>query len=90
MELTILELGEGRARVLFPGQTHTFMNLLMDELLQDPGVDVATYHLEYEFSDPVLVVSATGGRDPLDAITDAARRIAGSCDELIATLEGAR
>ncbi|MHC1626153.1 MAG: DNA-directed RNA polymerase subunit L [Methanoculleaceae archaeon] len=87
MELKVLELEDRRARLLFPGQTHTFMNLLVDEILCDERVEIATYNMEFEFSDPELKVTTTGGRHPLDAITEAARRIAGRCDELIALLE---
>ncbi|NYT05545.1 MAG: DNA-directed RNA polymerase subunit L [Methanomicrobiales archaeon] len=86
MEIKIVELEKDRARIFFVGEGHTFMNALVDELLQDPLVDVAQYLKEFHFTDPELVVSTLEGRTPLDAITDACTNLAASCDELLSEI----
>jgi DNA-directed RNA polymerase subunit L len=83
MEIKVLEVGADKARILFIGEGHTFMNLLTDELLKDPDVDVARYIMEFQFSDPELLVTTKGGREPISAIREACRRISGYCDELL-------
>jgi DNA-directed RNA polymerase subunit L len=89
MEIKIIDLEPNKARLLFVGEGHTFMNVLTDELLRDPGVDVARYMMEFHFSDPELMVTTVGDRDPLEAITDASRRLAGHCDDLLAQIADA-
>lgn len=84
MEIKVLEVGAGKARILFIGEGHTFMNLLTDELLKDPDVDVARYIMEFQFSDPELLVTTKGEKEPISAIREACRRISGYCDELLA------
>ncbi|MDI6718693.1 MAG: DNA-directed RNA polymerase subunit L [Methanomicrobiales archaeon] len=86
MEIKVLELNENRARILFVGEGHTFMNLLASEILKDPEVDVARYRMEYQFSDPELLVTTRGSRNPVSAIRDACSRIAAECDDLLAEL----
>ncbi|HZD44262.1 MAG TPA: DNA-directed RNA polymerase subunit L [Methanomicrobiales archaeon] len=83
MEIKVLELGASKARILFVGEGHTFMNLLTSEILKDPEVDVARYAMEYQFSDPELLITTHGGRDPVRVVMDACKRIAGDCDDLL-------
>ncbi|HZD43780.1 MAG TPA: DNA-directed RNA polymerase subunit L [Methanomicrobiales archaeon] len=86
MEIKVLELGASKARILFVGEGHTFMNLLTSEILKDPEVDVARYVMEFQFSDPELLITTHGGRDPVSVVTDACKRIAGDCDDLLEQL----
>jgi DNA-directed RNA polymerase subunit L len=83
MEVKVLELKPDKVRMAFVGEGHTFMNVLTDELLKDPGVDVARYIREFQFSDPELLVTTTGDRNAIDAVRDACVRISGHCDELL-------
>ena len=53
-----------KARLLVQGEGHTFMNALTDEILRDPSVDVAKYFIEFQFSDPELLVTTKGKKDP--------------------------
>lgn len=87
MDVKVLELGPGRARLVVGGEGHTFMNALVEELLLDPGVDVAKYVIKFQFADPELLVTTREGRAPLAAIRDACGRMVSSCDELMADLE---
>lgn len=89
MEIKIFELESNKARIVIVGEGHTFMNALVDEILKDSEVDVARYHLEFDFSDPELLVTTYGNREPLDAIKDACRRLAEECDTLIDEIEAA-
>jgi DNA-directed RNA polymerase subunit L len=83
MNIKILELEKDKARLIIQGEGHTFMNLLTDELLKDPDVDVAKYVIEFQFSDPELLVTTKGEKSPLDAIRDACKRISGFCTEIL-------
>jgi len=87
MDITILELGEDIVRISLAGQGHTFMNALKAEILSDPTVDVANYVIEFQFSDPVLTVTTHNKADPVKPILDACRRLSGSCNELLLSLE---
>jgi DNA-directed RNA polymerase subunit L len=88
MEIKILELSKDRARIVFPGEGHTFMNLLTDEVLKDPAVDVARYIMEFQHSDPEFFI-ATNRKDPVKVIREACRRISGYCDEILEGIKGA-
>ncbi|MDD1708849.1 MAG: DNA-directed RNA polymerase subunit L [Methanoregulaceae archaeon] len=83
MNIKILELEKNKARLVISGEGHTFMNTLTEEILTDPGVDVARYLIKFQFSDPELLVTTKGDRDPLAAIKDACTRLSGYCTELL-------
>lgn len=87
MKLKLLELTDDKARILFEGEGNTYVNALAAELLNDPGVDVAHHKQAFQFSDPELVVTTIGGRPPLLAITDAAKRLSGYAGELLQQME---
>jgi DNA-directed RNA polymerase subunit L len=88
MEIKILELSKDRARIVFVGEGHTFMNLLTDEVLRDPAVDVARYTMEFQHSDPEFFIT-TKKKDPVKILREACRRISGSCDEILEGIKGA-
>ncbi|MDD1672687.1 MAG: DNA-directed RNA polymerase subunit L [Methanomicrobiales archaeon] len=83
MNIEILELAPDRVRIRFRGESHTFMNMLTDEILHDPTVDVAKYNMEFQYSDPELIVTTDGKKDPVQVIRDACQRLMGYCDELL-------
>ena len=87
MDVKVLELEPAKARLVVAGEGHTFMNALVEELLLDPGVDVAKYVIKFQFADPELLVTTREGRAPIEAIRDASRRLVSTCDELLANLE---
>lgn len=87
MNIKILELERDKTRIIFHGEGHTFMNALTEEILQDPDVDIARYTIEFQFSDPELLVTTNGKKDPLIAIKEACQRLSGYCDELLASLD---
>jgi DNA-directed RNA polymerase subunit L len=63
------------------------MNALVEEILNDQDVDVATYMIEFQFSDPELLVTTKGKKNPLPIIKKACKRISGHCNELIKNLK---
>jgi len=87
MDIKILELEDTEARILFSGEGHTYLNALVNELLNDPDVDVARYNMKFPDSDPELYVSTVGKKSPIAVIIAAAQRIAASCDDLLSHLE---
>jgi DNA-directed RNA polymerase subunit L len=87
MIVKVLELENNKARLLIQGEGHTFMNALIDEILRDPSVDVAKYTIEFQFSDPELLITTKGKKDPLVVIRDACKRSSKHCDKLIKSLE---
>jgi DNA-directed RNA polymerase subunit L len=78
MELRVIDKTDVELRLEIAGEDHTFMNVLKGALLETDGVAAATYDVNPEQSggqtDPVLTVK-TEGRDPLDALADASRRV---------------
>ncbi len=83
MIVKVLELEKDKARLVIQGEGHTFMNALVDEIVSDPDVDVAKYVIEFQFSDPELLVTTKGKKNPLTIIKKACKRISGHCDELL-------
>jgi DNA-directed RNA polymerase subunit L len=83
MIVKVIELEKDKARLIIQGEGHTFMNTLVEELLKDKDVDVAKYVIEFQFSDPELLVTTKGNKKPLPVIRKACKRIAGQCDELL-------
>ncbi|MCT8337067.1 DNA-directed RNA polymerase subunit L [Methanoculleus sp. Afa-1] len=87
MKLKLLDLTDERARILFEGEGNTYIDALAAELLRDPQVDVAQRKQAFRFTDPELLVTTVGGRPPLLAITDAAKRLSGYAGELLQQME---
>ncbi|KAF1074952.1 DNA-directed RNA polymerase subunit L [Methanogenium sp. MK-MG] len=87
MEIKILELNADSVKILFVGESHTYMNALNQEILTDPHVDVSSYNPKFDFTDPELFVSTKDGVDPISVIIDAARRISADCAELLDAIE---
>ncbi|TAJ45448.1 DNA-directed RNA polymerase subunit L [Methanofollis fontis] len=88
MDIKILEREGDMVRMVLKGQGHTFMNALTEEILADPTVDVAKYVIQYQFSDPELLVTTKGGRDPVTVVIEACNRITAVCNDLIGQVQG--
>ena len=87
MIVKVLDLEKDKVRLIIQGEGHTFMNALVEELLSDPDVDVAKYMIEFQFSDPELLVTTKGKKNPIPIIKKACKRISGHCNELIRDLK---
>ncbi len=86
MNIKILELSKDKVKLLIQGEGHTFMNVLTEEILADPDVDVAKYVIKFQFSDPELLVTTNGKKDPLMAVSEACQRISRTCEELLESI----
>lgn len=84
MDVKILEREEDKVRMVLKGEGHTFMNALVEEILTDLSVDVARYEIKFQFSDPELLVTTRGGKDPVAVILEACARLTARCDEVLA------
>lgn len=89
MEIKVIELKDDLARISFVGEGHTFMNMLVDEILKNPGVDVANYSSDFHFNDPVLLVTTKDGSNPVDVIRSAATNISNNCSSILEDIENA-
>jgi DNA-directed RNA polymerase subunit L len=87
MNIKILELERDKTRIVIQSEGHTFMNALTEEILRDPDVDIAKYTIEFQFSDPELLVTTNGKKDPLIVIKEACQRLTDYCDELLAEIK---
>jgi len=89
MKLKILENEKDKIRFVMVGEGHTFVNALVEELLLDPEVDVAKYVIEFQFSDPEVLVTMKpkSKKDAKKAILEAANKIITRCDDLLASLK---
>jgi DNA-directed RNA polymerase subunit L len=87
MIVKVLDLEKDKVRLVIQGEGHTFMNALVEEILSDPDVDVAKYMIEFQFSDPELLVTTKGKKNPLPIIKKACKRISGHCNKLIKDLK---
>ncbi|GAB6286624.1 MAG: RpoL/Rpb11 RNA polymerase subunit family protein [Methanoregula sp.] len=90
MIVKVLELEKDKVRLTIQGEGHTFMNALVEEILRDPDVDVAKYVIEFQFSDPELLVTTNGKKNPLNIVKKACKRISRHCDDLLKGLKKAK
>jgi len=92
MELRVIDKTDGELEIEVAGEDHTFMNVIKGALLETEGVSAATYDVNPEQSggqtDPILAVK-TEGRDPIDALEDAATRVKEQSQAFISAYEAA-
>ena len=87
MIVKVLDIEKDKVRLIIKGEGHTFMNALVVEILSDPDVDVAKYMIEFQFSDPELIVTTKGKKNPLTIIKKACKRISANCNDIINDLK---
>jgi len=71
MEFTVLE--ETKTKLVFDlkGETHTFCNLLKEELLNNKGVVTATYRVDHPLTGVPRFLLETKGLEPRKALKEA-------------------
>ena len=71
MEFTVIE--ESKAKLVFnlKGETHTFCNLLKDELLNTKGVVTASYRIDHPLTGTPRFLLETKGAEPRKALKEA-------------------
>ncbi len=89
MNIKILKRTDDEVHVEFEGESHTLLNLLRTELLEDDRVILATYNAKFPtMSEPIFRLK-TSGVDPIELMIDAAIKIADLCDEFKLQFEAA-
>lgn len=72
MELKIIENEKTRLVFEIPGADHTLCNALKKELLEIPGVEIATYAIEHPLIGiPKMIVETKGAVTPKKALEKA-------------------
>lgn len=81
MNVKILKKTEDELHVEFEGESHTLLNLLRTELLEDDRVLLATYDAKFPMMTSPIFRLKTRDVDPVVLLNEVASRIAGMCEE---------
>jgi len=81
MEFKVLE--ESKTKLVFQliGETHTFCNLLKDELQNVKGVEIATYRIDHPLIGVPQFLIETKGIEPRKALQSALKSIKKNSEE---------
>ena len=80
MEFTIVEDKKNKMIFELKGETHTFCNILKEELLQDKNVKIASYDLTHPLVGVPRFLLETKGIETKKALLDAAKRVGARAD----------
>ncbi len=81
MNVKILKKTEDELHMEFEGESHTLLNLLRTELLEDDRVLLATYDAKFPMMTNPIFRLKTRDVDPVVLLNEVASRIAGMCEE---------
>lgn len=81
MNVKILKKTEDELHLEFEGETHTLLNLIRTELLEDDRVLLATYDAKFPMMTNPIFRLKTKDVDPVIILSEVASRIAGMCEE---------
>jgi len=89
MKVKILEHEKDKLRFVIEGEGHTFVNALVEEVLLDPEVDLAKYVIEFQFSDPEVLITMKpkAKKTPEKVVLAALKTISKGCDDLLECLK---
>jgi len=81
MKFKVLE--ESKTKLVFqlPGETHTFCNVLKQELLQVKGVSLATYKIDHPLVGIPQFLIETKGIEPRKALQEALKALKKKAEE---------
>jgi DNA-directed RNA polymerase subunit L len=89
MNITILKKTEEELQLEFEGESHTLLNLLRTELLEDERVLLATYDAKFPMMTNPIFRLKTRDVDPVVLLNEVAIRIVGICEEFEAQFNSA-
>ncbi|HOO54608.1 MAG TPA: DNA-directed RNA polymerase subunit L [Methanothrix sp.] len=89
MNVKILKKTEDELHLEFEGESHTLLNLLRTELLEDDRVLLATYDAKFPMMTNPIFRLKTRDVDPVVLLNEVASRIAGMCEEFEASFNAA-
>jgi len=87
MNVKILKKTSEELHLEFEGESHTLLNLLRTELLEDDRVLLATYDAKFPMMTNPIFRLKTRDVDPVDLLNEVARRIVGLCEEFEVSFE---
>jgi len=89
MNIKILKKTEDELHLEFEAESHTLLNLLRTELLEDDRVLLATYDAKFPMMTNPIFRLKTRDMDPVVLLNEVASRIAGICEEFEAQFNAA-
>jgi len=75
MEIVIIENKKNKLTFELKGETHTFCNILKNELWNDPKVKVSAYRIKHPLKGTPVFTVETSGKAPVTALQDAVKRL---------------
>lgn len=88
MKITKVSEEKNKLRIKIEGESHTFCNLLKDELAKIKGVVAASYYVEHPLIGvPQMTVETDGSIAPKKALEDAAKHIKKESADAIKLIE---
>ena len=75
MKLNVIEQSKNKLIFEIEGETHTFCNVLKDELWNDNSVTAAAYKKEHPLIGTPIIFVETKGKSAIDALKDAIKRL---------------
>ena len=88
--MKITKTSEGKNKLIFKleGESHTFCNVLKDELSTAKGVVAASYYINHPLiGTPQMTVETDGSVTPKKALEDAVKRIKKEAADAIKVIE---
>jgi len=83
MEIKVIEEKKNRLTFELPGKTHTFCNILKEELLNDKHVKISSYAVEHPLiSSPRMIVETDGDETPKASLAAACQRLKKTNDKV--------
>jgi len=89
MNVKILKKTEDELHLEFEGESHTLLNLIRTELLEDDRVLLATYDAKFPMMTNPIFRLKTRNVDPVVILSEVASRIAGMREEFEEGFEAA-
>ena len=75
MNIKVLEKSKNKLLFEIEGETHTFCNILKEELWKDEAVVVSAYKKEHPLIGTPTMIVETKGKSAIDALKDAVKRL---------------
>ena len=75
MEINVIEKSKNKLTFDLKGESHTFCNILKNELWNDKNVTVAAYRIKHPLVATPIFSIETSQKTPADALSDAIKRV---------------
>ena len=89
MNVKVLKKTSDELHLEFEGESHTLLNLLRTELLEDDRVLLATYDAKFPMKTNPIFRLKTRDVDPVVLLNEVAKMVAESCEEFEALFNAA-